>query len=490
MRCAILLTLIAASTLPAADRVLFDFESGDWTGWHVEGKGFGDKPFDAESTVPGYPWHRTFGGWRGRYMVIVGDTRHGVVPPSRLTSEEFTIDRPYLKFRFGGEVHPRVRVALLVDGREARVAYGNNSYDMRERGWDVRDFRGRPARLLIVDEAEVHSLVRLDQFVLSDDPPPVAGSIDDHPQESPIVRYGEFRLAYDAGPGQIFEHTSIVNGPDRRWHVYASAVASEERWTPAARRRIVHLSAHSLNGHWRAEPDALTLSAVDREDFLMEPFVIIHNGLWHMFYVGSGVPWKGWDKNNNWQKKDFGAASTQGPYNIHLATSRDGVKWQRRGIVVTDTPFAFTPFVTRIGSEWVMYYASAEPASIMGKHAIVARTSKDLRTWSDRRIVLVDTTNTTPWPEHSFFHSPLVFERAGKWFLLAGPIDNGNQSRFHYRRLFLSDNPFRFSLDRHEKGLFLEGGAKLIREGAQDYVTHSGTYAGGLWIAPVRWAAH
>jgi hypothetical protein len=31
----------------------------------------------------------------------------------------------------GGEVHPRVRLVLLAEDREARVAYGTNSYDLR-----------------------------------------------------------------------------------------------------------------------------------------------------------------------------------------------------------------------------------------------------------------------------------------------------------------------------------------------------------------------
>ena len=76
-------------------------------------------------------------------MVVLGDTRHGKSDDGKLISDEFTIDQPYLRFLYGGEVNPRVRVVLRVDVKVVRVAYGNNAYHLRLRGWDVREFDGK-----------------------------------------------------------------------------------------------------------------------------------------------------------------------------------------------------------------------------------------------------------------------------------------------------------------------------------------------------------
>lgn len=69
------------------------------------------KPSNGARTAP---W---LAGWQGRYMVTVGDTRHGKSADGRLVSDDFTIDQSYLKFLYGGEVNPRVFVALRVDGK-------------------------------------------------------------------------------------------------------------------------------------------------------------------------------------------------------------------------------------------------------------------------------------------------------------------------------------------------------------------------------------
>jgi hypothetical protein len=103
--------------------------------------------------------------------------------------------------------------------------------------------------------------------------------------------------------------------------------------------------------------------------------------------------------------------------------------------------------------------------------------------------VLSDETDTSPWPEHSFVHSPILLSRGATFWLFAGPMDNLNQSRFHYLHVFRSGDPMRFDGKRMEKGLFIEGGARILRErDGREFITHAGPYAGGLWVAPVRFA--
>ena len=485
--------LIASSFAAQPDRVLFDFESGTFDGWQVEGKEtFGKAPFKAAAEVPQWGAHRSFTGWQGKYIVIVGDTRHGITSPGKLTSDEFTITHRYLKFLYGGEVHPRVKVYLLLDGKPVRTAYGNNSYDMRLRGWDVREFKGRKARLVIEDTSETASLVRLDYFHLSDTPPPKVGAFDQSAQESDLVRYGELKPLYDPGIGLCLVSHSIVKGLDGKWHIFATLAKVRDRYKPENHREIIHLTADKLTGPWTKQAGGLTADAKFGEQFMWDPFVVVHNGLYHLFYVGAGKHWKGWQDCGNQTPPAFykgkGMCGEHGPFELRLAVSRDGVNWERKGTVLTDGPFGFTPFIHRLGDKWQMFYASADPPTTSGKHAIVSRTSSELLTWGERSISLKDESKTTPWPEHSFFHSPVVLKRGAQWYLLAGPIDNANQSRFHYLKIYRSDNSSRWDFQQNNKGLFLDGGAKIIRDDdGKEYVTHAGLYAGGVWLAPLYW---
>ena len=70
-------------------------------------------------------------------------------------------------------------------------------------------------------------------------------------------------------------------------------------------------------------------------------------------------------------------------------------------------------------------------------------------------------------------------------------MGNNNASRFHFRHVFRSDNPFGWepALEYGPlKGLFLEGGNSMVRdEKGKWFITHDGVYAGGVWLAPLYW---
>jgi hypothetical protein len=67
---------------------------------------------------------------------------------------------------------------------------------------------------------------------------------------------------------------------------------------------------------------------------------------------------------------------------------------------------------------------------------------------------------------------------------MQGRYGNTNQSRFHYRQLYRRRDPFRWETPAGEhsplKGLFLEGGATIVRgPDGTEFITHSGPWAGG-----------
>lgn len=100
----------------------------------------------------------------------------------RLTSPEFTLSGNYLQFLIGGGNHPgRTCINLIVDGKIVMTATGKNSETLDWTTWDISDFKGKSARIEIVDEETGgwgHILA--DQIVLCEKPFPQAFQTVNH----------------------------------------------------------------------------------------------------------------------------------------------------------------------------------------------------------------------------------------------------------------------------------------------------------------------
>lgn len=501
-----------------ATEVLFDFESGHLDEWTIIGENplvHGAPLHDTITSI----WERGPIGYKGKFYLETGakEGRHTVNPDGSLVSPTFEINRPYLNFYLGGELYPNVRVYLLIDDKIVREAFGNNFYDLQLSGWGVSEFLNRQARFVLEDRSDMRSLIRLDHVFLSDSPPP---KHEDWPQakdrqRSALLLPGEFNLIFSnksIGENWKVTRSSVVYGPDKKWHLYVSAYQGANQWKMREWNRIFHATAENLTApEWEFEGMALAADRSIGEEFLWDPFVIVHEGRNYMCYVSGGNTWSGWYPPPSGTPRTWhaGMSGDQGPYFMSLAVSNDGVTWDRignaiparKGVIFADKPFAFAPFVMRHNDEWVMYYASATDESVEAKHPIGYRTSKDLINWSERKIALKDweigvegapdaSNPASPWPEHSFITNPVVFQKDNRWFLLAGPIDNDNLSRYHVLRIFISKNPFKWNdFDealRINKRIFVDGGAKPIRDvDGKWYITTTNDMSGGVWLAPL-----
>jgi len=104
-------------------------------------------------------------------LVVASSELDGDQPTGTLTSPEFRISRDYVAFRIGGgDYEQRTCLNLVVAGKVVRSATGWRSDRLAPGSWDVREFRGRKARLQIVDDAtgdwghiNVGRLVQTDQ---------------------------------------------------------------------------------------------------------------------------------------------------------------------------------------------------------------------------------------------------------------------------------------------------------------------------------------
>lgn len=140
-----------------------DFEQGDLTHWTATGTAFahqptkGDNPTARHRNQPsnhqGEFWIGTYEKYQGISGQEPGDIQ-GDTPTGTLTSTEFVIAGDRIRFLVGGgKRQDSLYVALVVDGREVLRTTGNNHETMERHVWDVSEFRGQTARIVISDQS-------------------------------------------------------------------------------------------------------------------------------------------------------------------------------------------------------------------------------------------------------------------------------------------------------------------------------------------------
>src|SRR6266540_2262133 len=146
-----------------SDILLADFEGTNYGAWKATGAAFGEAP--ARGTLAN---QQKVAGFLGQGLVntyLKGDNSTGT-----LTSPEFKVERRYLNFLIGGGHRPgEAGLNLLIDGKAARTATGNDDEKLDWATWDLAEFKGRSAQLEIVDKATGGwGHVNVDQITLSD----------------------------------------------------------------------------------------------------------------------------------------------------------------------------------------------------------------------------------------------------------------------------------------------------------------------------------
>ncbi|TWT72880.1 glycoside hydrolase family 32 protein [Allorhodopirellula solitaria] len=176
------LSLILVAGNAAADELLFpnsDFESGTLQGWTAEGDAFTNQPTRGDNPAARNrePSFHQGDYWIGTYERFDGETGaagdiRGDAATGTLTSQEFTITRPYLTFRIGAGYLPgETGVKLLVADQEMELATGVDSESMITISKDVSEFVGKTAQLVIFDHATGGwGHINADDFTATDQP--------------------------------------------------------------------------------------------------------------------------------------------------------------------------------------------------------------------------------------------------------------------------------------------------------------------------------
>jgi fructan beta-fructosidase len=146
-------TLVAGTALATEDILIENFEREVRdAGWLIEGdEGFGEiASLTGGTGVTGYQ--------REGFIYTALSAGNGA--RGTLTSPPFLIERGHINFLIGGGgFEGETCMNLIVDGENVRTTVGPNMGEggtkaLKWRSWDVGDFRGKQARLQIVDNRE------------------------------------------------------------------------------------------------------------------------------------------------------------------------------------------------------------------------------------------------------------------------------------------------------------------------------------------------
>jgi fructan beta-fructosidase len=160
--------VVFAQTFASEDIMIESFEEElHDTGWLIEGdKNFGETADRFGRTGITGCQHERF-----VYTAISG----GNDSKGRLTSPSFELERDYINFLIGGGGFAgETCMNLIVDENVVRTANGHNteaggSKALEWQSWDVRDFKGKKARIQIVDEREgLWGYIAVDHIYQSD----------------------------------------------------------------------------------------------------------------------------------------------------------------------------------------------------------------------------------------------------------------------------------------------------------------------------------
>ena len=312
----IILTMTAMAT---EDIMIADFNGEDYGDWKVEGEAFGDGPIDDH---------------------MVGALRDGMAVSDRnsavgtLTSPPFTIDRNAIHFLVGGqEVHfdpiaggslDKKAIQLLVDDKVVRETIPTKFHAIFWESWDVAEYKGKEARIRIIDEDKNGSAhIVVDHIVASDIPS--GGRLLER-----TIKVAKPILNFPVKEGEVRHYIElVVDGKQVRAMDVGLTMDDPDYWvvtdlSPWMGKEILIRTRHRPMGNSKildklsAENGILDSEDLYRESlrpqfhfsskrgWLNDPNgLVYYDGEWHLFYQHN--PYN-WDHSRNDYNKTWGHA--------------------------------------------------------------------------------------------------------------------------------------------------------------------------------------
>ncbi|MDF1816045.1 MAG: PSD1 and planctomycete cytochrome C domain-containing protein, partial [Verrucomicrobiales bacterium] len=148
---------------PWSGIVFDDFESGTYSKWKVSGTAFGKAP--ATGNFASQKITGDFG--KGLANSYFGSDKHR----GSLTSQPFTIEKPFLNFYIAGGKSKELSFEIHIDRKMYLSSRGKNSDVLEASSWNLSTLIGKTATLKIKDDARGSwGHINVDQIVFSDHP--------------------------------------------------------------------------------------------------------------------------------------------------------------------------------------------------------------------------------------------------------------------------------------------------------------------------------
>ncbi|MHA3772886.1 glycoside hydrolase family 32 protein [Verrucomicrobiota bacterium sgz303538] len=319
----------------ADDLLIADFESAAYGSWSAQGNAFGTAP--AHGTLPG---QMPVTGFQGNGLVnsfLGGDRSTGT-----LTSPEFKIERPFIKFLIGGGgFEGKTCMNLVVEGKGVRTATGPNtqpggSEHLESGSWNVEEFVGKTARIEIVDAATGGwGHINVDQIIQTDRKP--AALITNAARELTAAKQ---LLNFPVKNGAKKRKVSVlVDGRAERFFEIELADAEPDWWAPldisACQGRKLTVQVDKLS------EDSGALAQIEQSDTLKGGENLYREPLRAQLHFS---PKRGWLNDPNgmvWSQGEYHLYFQHNPYgwnwgNMHWghAVSRDLVYWEELPIAI------------------------------------------------------------------------------------------------------------------------------------------------------------
>lgn len=265
----------------------------------------------------------------------------------------------------------------------------------------------------------------------------------------------------------------FIRSDQGTWHMYGIMYPDPGSGDESYVNYFGHASANSLSQISWTEETPPFYETMATGDVLWAPHIILHDGLYYMFYCGGGEVTS---------------------YKMCLRTSNDLRTWSDEQILFQDGYQARDPMVLYIEEmqKWVMYYCATELVS-GGNHVVICKTSDDLYTWSGRQVVYRDLHTGT---DYGPTESPFVVKRGNYFYLFIGPrpydhptetVENWEHPGYVGTDVFRSESWDQWTnadfvgwIDAHAPEIILD-------DDGQYYISHCGVLQGGLYIRKMTW---
>jgi hypothetical protein len=261
------------------------------------------------------------------------------------------------------------------------------------------------------------------------------------------VAPGKFRQVFNndqiTDGDWLIDRANIVFGPDNKWHLFAMVMEASNVWQPTKPGKIIHATSEDIFTGWTYHGVVMSADATYGEIFLLDPFVMVHDGRFYMFYVGSGNLWSGWydgpeGNNNPWHLGQSAILDPtaciwlfrkMAPIGNESALLMPAVREE----YLLRNPSDLHPSLHVLGmnGSCIMHRLLMRP--FFPNTPSVIAPAKNLVNWSHRQQALIDWSISdtiesknflgknipaSPWPEHSFFTNPVVLKRGDNWHLV------------------------------------------------------------------------